>query len=105
MALVLSTGSLPPRALEPYPPGSRSVATASGDIRTPVYASRTSLGKIARVFSGDVWPELGEWAEGAQMVENDADVRGAPSELRREVSDGVQEAYPLAHGCGVQYCP
>jgi hypothetical protein len=57
--MVLATGSLPPRTLPSYPPGS---LPRSEHVRIQVYAQRNVLEKISTVYDGEVWPELGAWA-------------------------------------------
>jgi len=57
--MVLATGSLPPRNLPPYPPGS---SPSHEHVRVQVYAQRNVLNKISTVYDGEVWPELGQWA-------------------------------------------
>lgn len=59
LAMVLATGSLPPRSLPPYPPGS---LPSDKPVRIQVYAQRNVLEKISTVYDGEVWPELGAWA-------------------------------------------
>lgn len=58
LAMVLATGSLPPRSLPPYPPGS---LPSDKPVRIQVYAQRNVLEKISTVYDGEVWPELGAW--------------------------------------------
>jgi hypothetical protein len=60
----------------------------------PIYASRNVLNGMQGVFAGDVWPELGMWAE--DFVEDQVTTTG---------KDHTKAPYPRTEGVGVQYCP
>lgn len=63
--------------MPPAPPATQDPSTIDKtcpsihSARRPVYASLSTLEKIEKVYQGDVWPELGCWAE------------AFPSDLRR----------------------
>ncbi|GHJ87842.1 hypothetical protein NliqN6_4244 [Naganishia liquefaciens] len=64
LSLVLATGSLPnPPDLAPIHSLVDKTCPSSDLARRPVYASLSSLHKISKIYQGDVWPELGCWAE------------------------------------------
>ena len=78
LSLILLSGSVPPRptlvdSTQPNSPALNSNPFSSSAKhsmappppslpRTPVYATKETLQRLALVFGGDLWPELGTWA-------------------------------------------
>lgn len=100
-----------------------------------MYSQRDVLEKISKVYDGEVWPELGQWAtQGippsnpgwdvsaglgavksrlAGMVDSLTRTEVIEKTMKGDSSGSIgkaqyevaREAYPLLQGVGIQYCP
>ncbi|KAK4684208.1 hypothetical protein P7C73_g5988, partial [Tremellales sp. Uapishka_1] len=105
LSLILLSGSIPPRR-----------ETTAPAVRTPVYATKETLSKLALAYGGTLWPELGKWEEnggkgrkrrklGKEEPGNEPGVMFCPvtaSKTHRPIHPTLpitSLTFPVAHGC------
>ncbi|ORY26323.1 low-affinity phosphodiesterase [Naematelia encephala] len=106
LSLIMLSGSVPPRPKDAAhfqaplsaitPPAPEYALTSP---RLPVYGTRRTLEKLAVVYGGDLWPELGSWAPERPLDVPEAE--RASTRKRRKAPD----AHGATEGVCVSFSP
>jgi hypothetical protein len=115
LSLIMLSGSVPPRLL-PYhqtPPTPPPTSTGSTHIlkvtpappRPPIYGTKKTLDRLAKAYHGELWPELGMWAEERLGEDTDSKKSSSKGYSKGKGKRKRGEGEEATGGAGVLFSP